>query len=300
MDIFIPPVSAPKPFVIAAFVSSSLWNSLRKAVGEACRVIEAATWDDLAQIVRERAVDFVIVDPGAAGRASSRPIEQLLTRFPRTPMFVYTSMQVDTLRSVSALLRDQLEDVLLQGVDDAPESFQRLLDAADRKRAHNPIFDRLTAAVNRLPTEMRNAINELFRRPHVFLSVSDIAGVAGMTLNRFYRAFRSTAIEQPRRVFVAARVYRAYAYLREPGHAVRHVAAKLRYRHSRMLARHTRESLGVKPRQMRTRLAERAVIDRLVTWVHEPIQQESTPDPGNTAPPASAPATGTAAIRGIS
>jgi AraC-like DNA-binding protein len=285
MDIFIPVVTPPRLLLVAAYVSPHLWPPLRAAIGERCRIAQTESWDELRELVQERPIDVVIADPAAAGRASAKPIEQLLTQFPRTPMFVYTTLQAESLQSITALLRERLSDVLLQGVDDAPESFQRAIETADQARARNPVFERLSAAINTLPATIRRALEDLFRRPHIFLTVSDIAGVAGMTLNRFYRAFHATTIQHPRRVFVAARVYRAYAYLREPGHSVRHVAAKLRYRHARMLARHTYESLRLKPRHLRGRVTERVVIDQLAAWIYTESLSEGLEEQSKTEGP---------------
>jgi AraC-like DNA-binding protein len=57
--------------------------------------------------------------------------------------------------------------------------------------------------------------------------------------------------------------------MREPGYSVREVAGKLGYSHPRILARHTYLALGVKPRQLRRRMSDEAVVGRLVEWIYD-------------------------------
>jgi AraC-like DNA-binding protein len=130
------------------------------------------------------------------------------------------------------------------------------------------VVSNLSDALDLLPNSICRAIEQTFEKPQLFSSAADIAATAGVPLSKLYRSLKGAGFQSPRRILIAARVLRAHAYMREPGYTVRDVARKLGYSHPRILARHTHLALGVKPRHLRRRMSDDAVIGRLVDWMY--------------------------------
>ena len=124
-------------------------------------------------------------------------------------------------------------------------------------------------SVDRLPGPIAAALEQVFERPQAFDSAADIASTAKVTLSTLYRSLTGVGLRSPRRILIAARVLRAHAYMREPGHSVREVADKLGYSNPRILARHTYLTLGIKPRHLRRRMSDEAIVGRLVEWIYD-------------------------------
>lgn len=131
------------------------------------------------------------------------------------------------------------------------------------------ILSSLSAGFHALPEQTVKAIEQLFEKPQAFLTAADVASAAGVTLSTLYRSLKGAGFPSPRRLLIAARVLRAHTYMREPGHSVQEVAGKLGYSHPRILTRHTCLALGVKPRHLRRRMSDEAVVGRLVEWIYD-------------------------------
>ena len=258
-----------RPLLVAAHVPPSLRPPLRTAIGEEHRIAEAVDWSDLADIVRRRPVDLVVADPAADGSLNVPAVTQMLERFPRTPVLVYTALVPAAVTAMAELSRRGLRDVVLHRYDDSPKRFHQVLERVARKQLSQYVVANLTDALGMLPEPIARAIEQTFDRPQAFNSAADIATAAQVPLSRLYRSLRATGIRSPRRILIAARVLRAHAYMREPGYTVRDVAQKLGYSHPRILARHTYLALGVKPRHLRRRMSDDAVVGRLVDWMYD-------------------------------
>ena len=265
-------MSAPppqRPLLVASHLPSTLRVPLRNALGELHRVAEAVNWSDLADIVRRRPIDLMVVDPAADGDVNVNAVAQMIEQFPRTPVIVYTALGPNSIAAMADLSRRGLKDVVLHRYDDAPERFQRVIERVAKKQPGKHIMTDLSDTIDRLPPTIGTAIEQVFERPQAFDSAADIATTAEVTLSTLYRSLRSVGFRSPRRILIAARVLRAHTYMREPGYSVREVAGKLGYSHPRILARHTHLALGVKPRHLRRRMSDEAVVGRLVEWIYD-------------------------------
>jgi AraC-like DNA-binding protein len=261
-------VSTSRPLLIAAHVPPPLRPPLRTAIGEHHRIAEAADWADLADIVKRRPVDLVVADPAADGSVNVSAVATMLERFPRTPVLVYTVLGPSAVTAMADLSRRGLRDVVLHRYDDSPKRFHQVLERVARKQLSQYVVANISDALGLLPDSIARAIEQAFDRPQAFSTIADIASAAGVPLSKLYRSLQATGFQSPRRILVAARVLRAHAYMREPGYTVRDVAQKLGYSHPRILARHTHLALGVKPRHLRRRMSDDAVVGRLVDWMY--------------------------------
>lgn len=261
-------MSISRSLLIAAHVPATLRPPLRLALGEQHRIAEAADWSDLIDIVRRRPVDLVVADPAAEGTVDVTAVATIMERFPRTPVLIYTVLGPSAVSAMTELSRRGLRDVVLHRYDDTPKRFHQILERVARKQLSQYVVANLSGVLENLPEPIARSIEQMFDKPHIFTSTADIAVAAGVPLSRLYRSLRAAGIQSPRRLVVAARVLRAHAYMREPGHTVQDVAKKLGYSHPRILARHTLQALGVKPRHLRRRMSDDAVVGRLVDWMY--------------------------------
>jgi AraC-like DNA-binding protein len=262
-------MSAAPPLFVVSHLPAPLRMPLRVALGEVHRLAEAINWGDLSEIVRRRPVDIVVVDPTAEGGMDVPAVASVIEQFPKTPVVVYTALTPVAMSALAELSRRGLKDVVLHRVDDSPERFQKVLERVAHRQPADQAVLGLSSALDQLPTDIRKVVKQVFDRPKAFESTSDVATAAGVPLTRLYRSFRQAGIRSPRKILVAARVLRAHAYMREPGYSVRQVAVKLGYSHPRILARHTELALGVKPRHLRRRMSDEAIVNRLVEWIYD-------------------------------
>jgi AraC-like DNA-binding protein len=263
-----------RPLNVASHLSASLRVPLRIALGEGHRIAEATNWDDLADTLRRRPIDLVVADPAAEGPVDVKAVTDVMDRFPSTPVLVYTALTPSTVAAMAQLSRHGLRDVVLHRVDDTPERFQQVIERVARRLPPDRVLLGLAESMEKLPIAIARTLKQLFERPKAFQSGNDIAAHAGVSLSGLYRSLREVGIRSPKRLLIAARVLRAHTYMREPGHSIGEVATKLGYSHPRILAKHTDLVLGVKPRQLRRRMSDEAIVERLVEWIydHTPIE----------------------------
>lgn len=261
--------SVLRPFLVAAHLPSSLRLPLRTALGEVHRIVEAVSWPDLEDLVRRRPVDLIVVDPAVEGNVDVDRIVHIMDKFPRTPILVYTTLGPSTVSAMTELSRRGLKDVVLHRYDDSPKRFNQLLERVAKKQLSRYVIVNIADSLELLPERIAKAVEQAFDKPQAFLSAADIAVAAGVPLSSLYRALRAAGFRSAKRILVAARVLRAHAYMREPGYSVQEVADKLGYSHPRILARHTHLALGIKPRHLRRRMSDDAIVGRLVDWMYD-------------------------------
>jgi hypothetical protein len=69
---------------------------------------------------------------------------------------------------------------------------------------------------------------------------------------------------------MVAKLTRGLTYMRDPGYTLREVAAKLGYRHPRILTAHALEVFNVTPSRIRSRLTDDDAIAMLIRWIDLP------------------------------
>ena len=98
-------------------------------------------------------------------------------------------------------------------------------------------------------------------------NAQDLAIAAGVPRRTMYRELDAAGFASPRLLVQAARLLRAYSYLREPGHRVTDVAEKLGYASTRTLLKHARELVGTRPSELREGLEEGEFVARLLATI---------------------------------
>jgi transcriptional regulator GlxA family with amidase domain len=88
-----------------------------------------------------------------------------------------------------------------------------------------------------------------------------------MNLRTLYRNLEPAGIFSARALVVSARLLRAYAYLQDPGRAIKDVAAKTGYHSSWQLSQQMREMTGYTTEQARRELSGDALVSLLAEQV---------------------------------
>jgi AraC-like DNA-binding protein len=172
------------------------------------------------------------------------------------PVVTYVALTPASLRAVVELARHGLQQVVLHRFDDAPARFRELLVRQTGDALTEELLSALAPSLGRLPPALAGAVKRMFRRPHLVWSAQDLASAAGMPRRSLYRQLAGAGFASPRRLVQAARLLRAYLYLRDPGNLVEDVVAKLHYGSSHVFVRHTREACGLTPTALRREVEE--------------------------------------------
>jgi AraC-like DNA-binding protein len=204
-----------------------------------------------------------IVDPRAGGALEPEQIERVMTRYPTLPIIVYTALAPDTIRATVELAKQGLQHVVLRGFDDEPRRFRELLERQPAYAMSDAVLATLAPALSELPAPLARAIVRLFESPTCFDEVEDLAAVAGMTRRHLSRWLERVGLAPPRTLVIAARMARAYHYMRDPGHLLEDVARKMGYGSQRLFIRQARELFGLTPTEVREQLQPGELVEML-------------------------------------
>ena len=267
---FVPPLC---PFVprallscvdVIAYLSPLLLMQLRVVLGQSHRLLPVADWRQLDLTVRRTVVDVAVLDPLADGSDGTAAVRAFQQRHPSVPLVLYIRLSPDSLRSVVALAHLGQPQVVLHRFDDEPERFRQLLERRPHERFAESLLVRLEPALGRLSLPLAGAVRLLFRQPHRIWSAQDLATAAGCPRRSLYRQLEMAGFHSPRQLVQAARLLRAFVYLKDPGNLVEDVVAKLRYGSSHVFIRHTRETCGLTPSALRGRVDGETLVETLV------------------------------------
>lgn len=232
--------------------------------------IPVQSWAELHDAVRKKPVDVTIVDPTFSGGLDTAQVVALLEQYPSVPAVVYTVASPQALKAVAELSKRGLQHVLLFRYDDSPRRVQEVLERLPGYRLSTEVLEevqRVSGLFSRIPVALVRAVEQLFQQPHGFSGAADLARAAGMPVVKMYRRFAAAGLRQPKKLFIAARLLRAHAYMRDPGYSIEDVALKLGYSHPRIFARHAIQVLELRPTKARHRLNDEEIVKRLVDYI---------------------------------
>ena len=244
-----------------------------RAVGAELR--SATSWDELSCMVRETPVNLMIVDPYIGHSLNVLSVNRLLKTHRSTPMVAYTEFSPATARILTSLSRKGLGEAVLFRYDDTPIRLQRLITRSGVVRAVADLRARLQVEYDRLPVDVASALDDLFHRPHAYSTAGDLRLQSGRPKASLHRIIASAGLAPPRHLFIGARVLHAYLYLRDNDVTVADVAKKVGYRNTFVMTQHIASAFNLKPNALRQLRDENEVLDRLVTWLRMPAEEEA-------------------------
>ena len=240
---------------VLARLSPSFLSHLRIVAGREYTLTAVDDWESLAAAVRSHPTDVVVVDPRDAGGMRVEELGSLLGRYPSLPVVVYTMLSPEAMRASVELAKYGVQHVVLRGYDDEPRRFRTLLERLPAYALSEQVLTGLAARLDGAPPSLLRAVERLFRSPHAFHDVQDLAVAAGMTRRSLDRWLDRTGVAPAKMLVIGARLLRAYHYMRDPGYLLEDVAAKLGYPTPRLFARQMRLATGLMPSAVRERVA---------------------------------------------
>jgi hypothetical protein len=96
---------------------------------------------------------------------------------------------------------------------------------------------------------------------------------------RSHRALRDAGFATPKKIFISAKLLKAYSYLGDPAHSVNAVVKKLGYRHTRILSDHSNELFGLNPSRLHAYMTEDQAIEKVLASIR--IGEDGNGPPGN-------------------
>ena len=212
-------------------------------------------------------ITVAVVDPSWENARDVAEFQRILAAYPSLRVLGYSPLSAESFRAVAEFSRAGLDDLMLYSHDDTPERLRASIDVLHETPLITKMTESLRPSLDRLPVALAAVTAAMFRDPHQFQSVSEIASRANVTVARLYRSSHQAGLASPKRLLTAARLLRAYASLGDPGHSVHAVSIKLGFGHPRVFAAHAQEAFGLNPSRLRTHLSEDQVVDRLLRFV---------------------------------
>ncbi len=260
--------------IVAACVEPPKLARLRGAMGDQHRLHIALDWEHASSIIRRQPIDVLVVDPsfGSEGQPRTEPIQSLREAFRSVPLVVYSVLAAQTLRPLIELGQNGLEQLVLYGVDDDPRQLRRVLERQPGVALAERLSEALEPRLRTLPADVARAIDRVIHTPAAFKGVPDLAAAAKVSRRTIYRECERAELASPREIIAAARVLRAYAFLRESDYAIEDVAFHLRFSSPHHLTKTMRWACGMTTARARDRIAPddflAGLIERLLSPSH--------------------------------
>ena len=266
---------------ILTYLPARQLRHLQFVLGNDQSLLVARKWDDIDGLIQSHAISVAIIDP-SEGPGRAIELEQLMTRYPSLPVIAYVSLTTQAFTTITQLAQTGLKHVVLYSHDDGAARFLPLIDQVQTSPLTQRVIESLRPRLVMLPLRLAKAFESLFAEPHKFPNAQDLATQSTIPLVRVYRAFHEAGLTTPKKVFIAAKMLKAYAYLGDPAHSVNAVSKKLGYRHTRIFADHSAEIFNLNPSRLHAYMTKEQAVERVLRFVElEP--SDSLPSTGNQA-----------------
>jgi AraC-like DNA-binding protein len=255
---------------VIAYLPPPLLAHLRVVIAQEHQLVTVDGWDELESAIRRKPADVAVIDPTAPGQVRVAETVLLRQRYPSVQVVVYTYLTPSAMRMVVELAKHGLEHVVLHRFDDDPRRFGQLLGELPGHALSEQLLDRLNGTLGKMPAKVSGAVRRMMRAPRQYSAVDDLAASAGMTRRQLYRVLETAGFTSPRLLVQAARLVRAFAFLRDPGRLLEDVSAKLGYSEPRVLNRVMYEMVGSRPLDVRESMGPDEFVERVATRLFAP------------------------------
>lgn len=241
-------MSGEKRLRVVSFLRDFLTASLRVTLGTKHELHIARSIEELDATLRVTAADIAVIDPELAAGQALIELLAVLDRHVSVHVVSYTTVSPAAMRAQMAFALRGHRHLVLKGFDDAPAPMRAYLEGLRADALGETLLIQLRPALDRLPSAIARAVEELFRAPSSVDSVEALARLAGVRHRRpLHEALCRAGWQSAGTLLRAARVVRAYAYLTQGDVRVRDVAIKLGYATGRGLANEVRAVSGFLP-----------------------------------------------------
>jgi AraC-like DNA-binding protein len=253
--------------LILAYLPARLLRHLQFVLGSERAPLVAKTWDEIDTILQSKPVSVAVIDPSSDRPDRELELEQLMRSYPSLPVIAYLPLTAQAFGAVAHLAEKGLRHVVLYSHDDQDVKFLSLIDQVQTSPLTTRLLDELRPELAMLPLRLAKAVETLFAQPHLFPNAQDLSRVSAIPLVRSHRALRNAGFATPKRIFISAKLLKAYSYLGDPAHSVNAVAKKLGYRHKRILADHSNDLFGLNPSRLHAYMTEEQAIERVLASI---------------------------------
>jgi AraC-like DNA-binding protein len=230
-------------------------------------VSNTASWDALLARMDQRAHDVLVVDPclGDERLASNRlrDLADALTTSPASAVVGYVSVTAPAMRAVQTLSRLGAGEIVIRGVDDAPNALAAAVRRAVTAHSARRLVGALGASLAMLPPGVSEALELMFRSPDRLRSVADVAAAAKTTRRSLDRWLARVGLAPARTLLACARTNAAFHLLAEGRMGRSQAAALVGYSSSRSLARELHAIVGCPIAAIRMELTHDAFVEAL-------------------------------------
>jgi AraC-like DNA-binding protein len=227
--------------IIRCYLPSYSLANVRRAFPSPHRVDNAGTWDVLVSDLLARRCDVAIVDPctGADQLALGR-VGVLAGAMPaghHFPVVAYVAVTACAMRSVLALVRLGVSEIVIRGVDDSADALAAAVRRVVAASASTILVSSVSTPLHSLPVPVAAAIQMAFHHPERLRTVTDLAAAARTTRRSLDRWLARAGLSPARTVLSCARVNAAFHLLASGRIRVAQAATLLGYASSRSLTR---------------------------------------------------------------
>jgi AraC-like DNA-binding protein len=252
---------------VLAYLPTRLLQHLRFVLGGDNGPIVAKSWVEVGKLIQENPISVAIIDPTTDGVGRALELQQIMVAYPSLPVIAYVPLTPLAFATITELAQTGLRHALLYSSDDGTERFLSLIEQVQTSPLTIRVISALRPKVTKLPLRLAKTVENLFAEPHRYPNAQDIATISTIPLVRVHRSFRDAGLATPKKLFVAAKMLRAFSYLGDPGHTVYATAKKLGYRHQRIFSDHSNELFGLNPSRLHSFLSEDQVFQLVTHWV---------------------------------
>lgn len=258
---------------IAAFLPCSSVDYLREVLPKGC-IAEASSWTDLEQRVADPEVEMALIDPSADGIMKIGAATRVLGSHRDLPFVGYMPLTNENMKAAMTLSRQGLAHALLHPLRDG----SAILLLANEFQTRRSAYEFLGFFETRLMTlapQLSSAIRDLLERPQRYFIVGDLGQECSLSTKHVYRAFEKAGLGSPRKFLIAAKVLRAYTYLRS-GAQIHSTAKRVGYT-PKLLCKQTREIFGCIPSGLVHEPNATEVVFQIIEWMYKPSRGSPFP-----------------------
>jgi AraC-like DNA-binding protein len=242
-----------------------------EAAGNGCfAVVHRDSIPDAVRVVRERAVDAVLVSVHRCGADQMELLSLLVREFPTIPTVALVSQHdpgaIEMLLRLGASGVRQVVDVT------SPTGWNRLRQIVGQpatravSRIQGPVLDSLRDA----PADARLFLEALIRLAAEVPTVTGVAAQLSVRPSTLMSRFARAGLPSPKNYLAAIRLLHAAHLFETSGLSVADVAYRLEYSSPQSFGRHLRAMLGVTALEFRRRFPFPLALERFVELMIEP------------------------------
>jgi AraC-like DNA-binding protein len=244
------------------------------AAGNGCfAIVHRDSISDAIRVVRERAVDAVLLSVHRCQAGQLDALSHFLRDFPEIPAVALVSRHdprsTETLLSLGASGIRQVVDVT------SPSGWQRLreLISGPASRASARIQAYLFDVLGDVPPDTRLYFEAMIRLAPDTVTVRKLARKLQVRPSTLMSRFSRAGLPSPKSYLAAVRLLHAAVLLEVPGLSIADVAYRLEYSSPQSFGRHVRAIMGITSSEFRNRLPFPAAMHRFLAIMVTPYLQ---------------------------